>query len=189
MSSMKPECLVSFQVITPLHITNSRRYWERSWGCSKAAYWIGPNPPRSEFCHHLEIALLAGPSCIILVGELECEFHQDPSDVLGQILCEADGTSIPTTYVLTTLGADYVNFKAKPGATPIFCLLVDKRERRFSSTGSETRPFTVQRIDRTHGPIPNIRPPTSPTAALAPWVPEHSPNHKSYLRDPQLNRR
>ena len=52
-----------------------------------------------------------------------------------------------TRTYLQSLGADYANFKATLGATPIFCLLADKREWRFYSVDFETRPFTVQRAD------------------------------------------
>ena len=41
---------------------------------------------------HVEITLFASPSCIVLVGELKYQFkEQDSSDILAQMLCEADG--------------------------------------------------------------------------------------------------
>src|SRR5204863_5003869 len=49
---------------------------------------------------------------------------------------------------LQNSGADYVNFKAGLGATPIYCILVDKREWRFYTVDFETRPFSVQRSSR-----------------------------------------
>ena len=39
----------------------------------------------------VEITIFAGPSCIVLVGELKYTSNQDPSDILAQMLCEADG--------------------------------------------------------------------------------------------------
>ena len=39
----------------------------------------------------VEITLFAGPSCIVLVGELKYELRGDTSNILAQMLCEADG--------------------------------------------------------------------------------------------------
>ena len=49
----------------------------------------------------VEITLFAGRSCVILVGELKFNFQGDGSNVIAQMLCEADGTLfsslLPTT--------------------------------------------------------------------------------------------
>lgn len=46
----------------------------------------------------VEITLFAGPSCIVLIGELKYQFKdQDASDVLAQMLCEADGINSSKT--------------------------------------------------------------------------------------------
>ena len=43
----------------------------------------------------VEITLFAGPSCIVLVGELKYQFkEQDGSDILAQMLCEADDINL-----------------------------------------------------------------------------------------------
>ena len=49
----------------------------------------------------VEITLFAGPSCVILVGELKFNFQGDESNVIAQMLCEADGTLI-SSLLLTT---------------------------------------------------------------------------------------
>lgn len=46
----------------------------------------------------VEITIFAGPSCIVLVGELKYAFNQDASDVLAQMLCEADGITSSKIY-------------------------------------------------------------------------------------------
>lgn len=47
----------------------------------------------------VEITLFAGPSCIVLVGELKHAFNQDSSDILAQMLCEADGITSSEIYL------------------------------------------------------------------------------------------
>lgn len=43
----------------------------------------------------VEITIFAGPSCIVLIGELKYQFkEQDSSDILAQMLCEADGIRV-----------------------------------------------------------------------------------------------
>ena len=46
----------------------------------------------------VEITIFAGPSCIVLVGELKYSFNQNSSDVLAQMLCEADGITSSKIY-------------------------------------------------------------------------------------------
>lgn len=95
----------------------------------------------------VEITLFAGPSCIVLIGELKYQFkEQDGSDVLAQLFCEAEGIVSTETFTYLS-GADYANFKACLGATPIYCLLADNREWRFYVIDFETHPFTVQRSE------------------------------------------
>jgi hypothetical protein len=43
----------------------------------------------------VEITLFTGPSCVVLVGELKYSFTGDMSDILAQVLCEADGITHP----------------------------------------------------------------------------------------------
>ena len=51
----------------------------------------------------VEITLFAGPSCIVLIGELKYQFkEQDASDVLAQMICEAEG--ILSSKILTHQG-------------------------------------------------------------------------------------
>ena len=47
----------------------------------------------------VEITIFAGPSCIVLVGELKYAFNQDSSDVLAQMLCEAYGITSYKIYL------------------------------------------------------------------------------------------
>ena len=77
----------------------------------------------------VEITLFAGPSCIVLIGELKYQFSgQSPGDILAQMLCEADGIRSSERLLIYIAGANYSNFKAGLGATPIYCLLADSRE-------------------------------------------------------------
>ena len=46
----------------------------------------------------VEITVFAGPSCVILIGELKYTIAGDMSDVLAQLLCEADGIIHPKLF-------------------------------------------------------------------------------------------
>ena len=60
----------------------------------------------------VEITIFSGPSCVILVGELEYAFASDSSTLLAQILCEADGTFMLEFHANGGTAADYLNYKA-----------------------------------------------------------------------------
>jgi hypothetical protein len=92
-----------------------------------------------------EITLFAGPSCMILIGELKRQFVDDESAVLAQMLCEADGIHELAAPDLLCVAADYMNWKNGMGATPIYCMLMDKKKWKFYKVCFDESPWKVQK--------------------------------------------
>jgi hypothetical protein len=95
----------------------------------------------------VEITIFSGPTCVILVGELKFAFSADESDLLAQILCEADGTFNLGFRAHNGIAADYLNYKNGLGPAKIYCILAARREYRFFEIDFEQTPYKVVKND------------------------------------------
>ena len=57
------------------------------------------------------MTLFAGPSCVVLIGELKDDIPGADTKCLAQMLVETEDTRLQFTWLIL-LGANYLNFKA-----------------------------------------------------------------------------